>query len=391
MPPVRRRKSSAAPTAPPNDVNSLANLRQRCAEKGLSVQGRRATLLSRLQQHAAESTSEIPTRSPTGSTELQQPESSQILLSDDQLAQIQSIVTRTVEQSANEIATSAARAAVAALTSEPSASSSSVDQVTATEPAETAPLGSSSDPTAAIIHSEGMYKTPYAHGFQDVPAAYVKQIQTGEFFDLAKLLPSNYGNLAESEQVTLTLENSVLKVKKSSHCVARITEIEPWTTAFSTYMSVLTHKFPHRAQELLQYMSLIRYAARTHRGLGWCVYDHKFRQKASLNPSLNWSDIDQQLWLIIFTVSPDVLRRENPLFHHGPQKSGTSGGERGICIEYNRRGECSHPQCRYQHICSQCSGLHARRFCGKIYPKPTEDPNNHGTSKRNHRSARSKN
>ena len=164
MPPVRRRKSSAAPTAPPNDVNSLANLRQRCAEKGLSVQGRRATLLSRLQQHVAASTSEIPTRSPTGSTELQQPESSQILLSDDQLAQIQSIVTRTVEQSANEIATSAARAAVAALTSEPPASSSSVDQVTATEPAETAPLGSSSDPTAAIIHSEGMYKTPYAQG-----------------------------------------------------------------------------------------------------------------------------------------------------------------------------------------------------------------------------------
>ena len=126
MPPVCRRKSSAAPaTAPPNDVNSLANLRQRCAEKGLSVQGRRATLLSRLQQHVAASTSEIPTRSPTGSTELQQPESSQILLSDDHLTQIQSIVTRTVEQSANEIATSAARAAVAALTSEPSASISS--------------------------------------------------------------------------------------------------------------------------------------------------------------------------------------------------------------------------------------------------------------------------
>ena len=194
----------------------------------------------------------IPTRSPTGSTELQQPESTQTLLSDDQLAQIQSIVTRAVEQSANEIATSAALAAVAALTSEPSASSSNVDQGTATEPTETAPLGSSSNPTVVIIHSEGMYKTPYAHGFQDAPAAYVKQIQTGDFFYLTKLLPSNYGNLAESEQVTLTLENSVLKVKKSSHCVARITEIEPWTAAFSTYMSVLTPKFPHRAQELLQ-------------------------------------------------------------------------------------------------------------------------------------------
>lgn len=122
------------------------------------------------------------------------------------------------------------------MTNEPSAISSNVDQITATDLNEIAPLASSSDPIAAIIQSEGICKTPYDHGFQDVPGAYVKQIQTGEFFDLAKLLPSNYRNLAESEQVTLTLENSVLKVKKSSQCVAGITEIEPWTTAFCTYM-----------------------------------------------------------------------------------------------------------------------------------------------------------
>jgi hypothetical protein len=26
-------------------------------------------------------------------------------------------------------------------------------------------------------------------------------------------------------------------------------------------------------------MSLIRYAPQTHRGLGWCIYDHKFLEK----------------------------------------------------------------------------------------------------------------
>ena len=46
--------------------------------------------------------------------------------------------------------------------------------------------------------------------------------------------------------------------------------------------------FPHRAAELLEYMSLIRYAARYHKGLGWCVYDIKFRQKAATNKSLKW-------------------------------------------------------------------------------------------------------
>ena len=82
-------------------------------------------------------------------------------------------------------------------------------------------------------------------------------------------------------------------------------------------MSVFT--YPLRAQEFLQYLSLIRYAARVHKGLGWAIYDHKFRQKASLDKSLVWSQIDQHLWLTIFTVSPLALKEENPLFNTGPQ------------------------------------------------------------------------
>lgn len=39
------------------------------------------------------------------------------------------------------------------------------------------------------------------------------------------------------------------------------------------------------------------------KGFGWCVYDHKFRQKA-LNPCLKWSDIDQQLWLLVSLYHP---------------------------------------------------------------------------------------
>ena len=36
-------------------------------------------------------------------------------------------------------------------------------------------------------------------------------------------------------------------------------------------------------------ISLIRYAAKYHRGLGWCVYDVKFRQKTAANKSILWS------------------------------------------------------------------------------------------------------
>ena len=61
-------------------------------------------------------------------------------------------------------------------------------------------------------------------------------------------------------------------------------------------MSVLIDKFQTRSQEFLQYVSLIRYAALCrHKGLDWAIYDFKFRQKASVSKSLNWSVVDTQL------------------------------------------------------------------------------------------------
>ena len=92
----------------------------------------------------------------------------------------------------------------------------------------------------------------------------MKQIQSREFFELSKLLPKHLYHTTDERPVVLTLENSVVKVKRATN----VTEIEQWTTVLTTYMSVFTHEFPNRAQELLQYMSIIRHAAQCHRGLG---------------------------------------------------------------------------------------------------------------------------
>jgi hypothetical protein len=49
-------------------------------------------------------------------------------------------------------------------------------------------------------------------------------------------------------------------------------------------------------------METIRYAAKTHGGLGWCMHDHKFRYKAAACVTLSWANIDMQLRLRIFTA-----------------------------------------------------------------------------------------
>jgi len=96
-----------------------------------------------------------------------------------------------------------------------------------------------------------------ASPFQDIPATYVKDIQSGEFFELSKLFPKNLSTLEQEDNLVLTLDNSVVRVSKKSKSASSITDIEQWTTAFTSYMSVFTYKFPQRSQELLQYLGLI--------------------------------------------------------------------------------------------------------------------------------------
>lgn len=212
----------------------------------------------------------------------------------------------------------------------------------------------------------------YSALFGSIPANYIKEIQTGEFFDLTKLLPKRLSNTEEVEPLVLTLDNSVIKVTKSKSTGCAITDIEQWTTAFTTYMSTLTHKFPQRSQELLQYLSLIRYAARVHSGLGWAIYDYKFRQKAAVDKSLVRSDIDNQLWLTIFTVAPSVLKEEYPLFSKGPTSSASTGtASSGTCNLFNSSGSCSRPLCRFNHVCNRCGGSHSGRVCPDREKPPT--------------------
>ena len=174
------------------------------------------------------------------------------------------------------------------------------------------------------------------------------------------------------------MENCVIKVSKKAHSSTSITDIEQWSTAFSTYMSIFIRKFPLRSQEFLQYMSIIRYAAQSHKGLGWCIYDFKFRQKASLDKSLVWSRINQQLWLMIFTVAPSVLREEYPLFSKVPRVSVSAGAApRGTCINFNRTGSCLREPCAFRHVCNKCGGSHP----GRDYNSPSNPPRSRHNSR----------
>ena len=316
------------------------------------------------------------------------PNANDSTFSEGQLSTIRLLVQESVAAASREIAHEAALAAVQVL--QPSSSQTASHSNRVTSAIETVTPQQTASPSDICQH---------AVPFQDIPAQYVKDIQSGEFFELSKLLPKNLSEFNDDDNLVLTLDNSVVRVSKKANSstsitdnlvltldnsVVRvskkantstsITEIEQWTTAFTTYMSVFTHKFPQRSQELLQYLSLIRYAARVHRGLGWAIYDYKFCQKVGQKKTRVWSEIDQQLWLKIFTVAPSVLKEEYPLFSNGPQTSSVStGGERrGTCHNFNRLRWCHRSPCSFKHVCNKCAGAHPGHNCPKFQGTPRE-------------------
>lgn len=395
-----RRPSHQENASSSTGVSSITTLRNQCAERGLPTHGRRNALVARLQHHAsgnANATSATPPSEIPPQHVERHSNATSTQFTEPQIATIESLVSRVVEQSVSAIASQAARAAVQAM-----ANSTPTEVPVTHESAEIIPVDttssitpsreSASDSGQTPSPSQGTTSVAYGNGFHEVPACYIKQIQSGEFFDLSKLLPKNMSSSTHfDEPMILTLENSVIKAKKASQPSARITDIDQWTTAFTTYMSVMVHKFPGRSQELLHYMSLIRHAAHNHRGLGWCIYDHKFRCKAALNLSLDWSVIDQQLWLMIFTTSPDVLSQQYPLFSNGPHKWASSGDVRGgYCRNFNRGIACSRQPCPFKHECNNCDGKHPGTACPSLHSRENKSDDRERNSKRETKTSKSR-
>ena len=201
----------------------------------------------------------------------------------------------------------------------------------------------------------------------EIPDKYVRDIKSGEFFELAKLLPKSLNKLNvgsdSSDNVGFIISTAGISLTPRKPQV--LTNIEEWTTAFNTYMIIIVQKFPNRASQLLQYMEITRHEAKAHGGLGWCIYDHKFRHKAAASRTLSWANIDMQLWLRIFTASSTQLREDYSLFSNGPSHKAGAARD-AICHSYNRGRLCPlRPNCPYTHRCNRigCGGNHPGYTC----------------------------
>ncbi|KAH3851126.1 hypothetical protein DPMN_093607 [Dreissena polymorpha] len=105
---------------------------------------------------------------------------------------------------------------------------------------------------------------------------------------------------------------------------------------------------------MLQYMFVIREAARKQEGYQWRTYDEQFRLRQS-SLFMPWSKMNSDMWLRCFSgasqgTTKAVFKTRTKLL---PPP----------CIDFNK-GFCKWKICKFPHVCSVCSpAQHGRWRC----------------------------
>ena len=277
MPPSRRTRSVAAgaPVNIPADLDLdglyVKDLRNLYNQLTLPATGTRSAHLERLKE-ARRNVNDVPPSVQNGgdNTELQQQfqqlqqqvqdllnrNTDDRLLSESQLTQVKSSVQATLNETIEQTAAAAAQAAVNAFAGSSPSQAAVPERIASSE----VTVPSAAQDTLNSLAVDGASGTDTSNNssasqqtldsVDELPAKLVKEVLSGEFMELSKLLPKNFNSLQplHDETLTLSLENSVIRVNKAK--ATSITNIEEWTSAFTAYMSVIISKHPNRAAEI---------------------------------------------------------------------------------------------------------------------------------------------
>ena len=129
-----------------------------------------------------------------------------------------------------------------------------------------------------------------------VPRKLVNRIQTGEFVDMAELLPDRMGVTLAPLFADDKDEKQPVKTKRR-----QVTNILEWVQCYSIYVAVMTTKYPQKIQGLMGYQAPIVQACMEYGRDSWLGYDRRFCQMAAASPDIVWAKIDPTLWNMAIT------------------------------------------------------------------------------------------
>ena len=233
-------------------------------------------------------------------------------------------------------------------------------------------------------------------GCQPVPGKLAEKIWSWEYVEMAELLP---------EQWATKREDLVVPVGPPRRR-RQVTDIDLWLQCFTSYVSVMSRRFPGDVVELLGYMNCVFKASRDFSGVAWVRYDATYRRQAAASGNRRWSAVNSSLYSGCFTnkvattlqcdvcASVTHLAADCPLTQEDQEMSCSvkvvrslvaamaaggstqrSGGRSSttnseVCRLFNA-GTCRYQHCKYRHECASCGGPHAELACTRSRPYPT--------------------
>jgi hypothetical protein len=139
-------------------------------------------------------------------------------------------------------------------------------------------------------------------GIPNLPTKLVQKIISWKYIDLGELLPEHLQLASTGTAVS----SSVVILPESSYNTHRrkkrqIADIATWVQVFSSYMLVLSTKYPEALPELISYQLLIVQHSQKFRYPSWLRYDIDFRTWAAQTGTRTWSQINPQCYALAFT------------------------------------------------------------------------------------------
>ena len=205
-------------------------------------------------------------------------------------------------------------------------------------------------------------------GGQGVTASLRQRIIGHRYVDMRTLLLSSEGHTGDDQQF-LVAQNG--RISFSPAGKRDLTESQ-WVKAFLRYASVYIEEYPGEAAAIIAYMSTVMSLCSQGLGRAWRDYDESFRKARENSPAAYpWDRPPQTIWMGAVANGLAALRsamqapRATKTQPAQQQQQQLGLGPRRFpkCRDFNSRGGCTWPNCRYQHACEKCGGTHGKFQC----------------------------
>ena len=199
------------------------------------------------------------------------------------------------------------------------------------------------------------------------------KILRGEYIDFTLLLPDSLTQ-PQAPEIQLCLDDSAPGSSSPLTMVRKrkpiIDTFHKWLDAYTTYMLVLVAAYPRRSLELLKYQQTISCAATKFKGLSWLTYDEQFRRRAAYDLTINWGQVDLELWTVTFSglAKQHCLLCSSPYHSQSDCPSEDTARQQPknspVCFRFNRSSGCTSSSCPFPHVCRRCrSSSHSILSC----------------------------